>query len=541
MQVIEALIAGVRGAENGQAYVYRRGTTSAATWYADYDGSAANSTGNAITLDANGGAEIYVNEPVRVVAKSPANVTIREWDVMTPSSAVELVSTAFTGNDYVTGAAAVNKPAWLDVVMNKWLTKHGAPDWDVKVGSVTNDIPFFLSKFIGMVFYVKDEEYGGVGDGVTDDTAAITAAVAAANTAGGGAVVFSAGTYRTTSVINVPVGVSLIGVGAGAVTITIDHASADALSFTGASGLRRQWLLGLSVVASQPNAGNMVVLGTAGVSLVIAGCTIGDGGNAQSHLIEGTVGTVDLSVRDTQFTVVGSSAIRKTGGDGLLLASGISVVASGTYASNMLRWDGSSHIEGSTFDASGVTSGTYVCLSLSGSTVDERNRVTGCTFLGGSSTGYAIEQGGTGLAHLSEANNLFDSITAYSVTSADSDRVVLGSREHRYLTVQDDSAAITLPSDQFGTILLERTVTGVVALTAAACVPLGAMFRLIVHNNGSGGNVTVGMTSGWAVDTSPAVSNNTVTTFLFVARDTLTGGSAPYWQKVSSHLSTAEY
>ena len=43
------------------------------------------------------------------------------------------------------------------------------------------------------VFDVRD--YGALGDGVTDDSAAILAALNAANAAGGGAVYFSAGTY----------------------------------------------------------------------------------------------------------------------------------------------------------------------------------------------------------------------------------------------------------------------------------------------------------------------------------------------------------
>jgi hypothetical protein len=70
-------------------------------------------------------------------------------------------------------------------------------------GSVTN--PFFN---------VKD--YGAVGDGVADDTAAIAAATAAAAPATGtlgGSVVLPAGKYRVTSTISVPLGVTIQGVG----------------------------------------------------------------------------------------------------------------------------------------------------------------------------------------------------------------------------------------------------------------------------------------------------------------------------------------
>lgn len=47
---------------------------------------------------------------------------------------------------------------------------------------------------------VKDPAYGAVGDGVTDDTAAINAAISAAGTAGGGIVFFPPGTYLSSGV-----------------------------------------------------------------------------------------------------------------------------------------------------------------------------------------------------------------------------------------------------------------------------------------------------------------------------------------------------
>jgi len=52
------------------------------------------------------------------------------------------------------------------------------------------------------VFNVKAAGFGAVGDGVTDDTAAILAAITAAVSAGGGAIFFPDGTYNITSPFN---------------------------------------------------------------------------------------------------------------------------------------------------------------------------------------------------------------------------------------------------------------------------------------------------------------------------------------------------
>ncbi|KWX71621.1 hypothetical protein AMQ84_27250 [Paenibacillus riograndensis] len=65
----------------------------------------------------------------------------------------------------------------------------------------------------GVIYNVK--EYGAVGDGVTDDTAAINSAIAAALANGGGQVFFPPGEYVISQTIFVPAKVNIVGSGSG--------------------------------------------------------------------------------------------------------------------------------------------------------------------------------------------------------------------------------------------------------------------------------------------------------------------------------------
>lgn len=58
---------------------------------------------------------------------------------------------------------------------------------------------------------VKGAAFGAIGDGTTDDTAAIQAAINAVGAAGGGVVYFPPGSYKTTSTVTLAQNVSLVG------------------------------------------------------------------------------------------------------------------------------------------------------------------------------------------------------------------------------------------------------------------------------------------------------------------------------------------
>ena len=88
--------------------------------------------------------------------------------------------------------------------------------------------------------YLNVLAFGAVGDGVTDDTAAIQAAVDAAVTVGGGEVVFPPGTYKVATAIQLKPGVFLRGAGsspsAGTITTILGTAGQNVIELPAAGG-----------------------------------------------------------------------------------------------------------------------------------------------------------------------------------------------------------------------------------------------------------------------------------------------------------------
>lgn len=86
---------------------------------------------------------------------------------------------------------------------------------NIETGVYNND-----QKLTGAWFNVKDATYGAVGDGTTNDTAAIQAAINAASAAGGGTVLLPVGTYSVTT-LSLKSYVRLQGVSRGAVMLKL--------------------------------------------------------------------------------------------------------------------------------------------------------------------------------------------------------------------------------------------------------------------------------------------------------------------------------
>lgn len=209
MHLISPLASGLVGAENGVARIYRRGTSTRATVYTDFEATTADSSGDDIDLDSSGGAVVYVNELVRVQVYSSLGQLVRDFISGDGAYAVEAISPAFTGTDYTTGQRAASKPTTAGAIFDLWLTSAGAIDWKVLFSGAAADLQDALGSIYGLFFNVKSPEFGALGDGSTDDTAAWQAAHDAAEAAGGGIVVAPPGIYNISSAVSWKTGVHL--------------------------------------------------------------------------------------------------------------------------------------------------------------------------------------------------------------------------------------------------------------------------------------------------------------------------------------------
>jgi hypothetical protein len=125
-------------------------------------------------------------------------------------------------------------------------------------------------------FFVK--QFGAVGDGVTDDTAAIQAAFTACGAAGGGVVFFSTGSYLITSTINWPAGITITALGAsgtfspdysGSRTEILAKTNITAFNIAGGVGCRVENLAFIGVINA--GVGNAII--TSSIFMEVIACS----------------------------------------------------------------------------------------------------------------------------------------------------------------------------------------------------------------------------------------------------------------------------
>ena len=216
----------------GRVYTYAAGTLTPLASYTTQAGGTSNT--NPVVLDADGTAQIWLtsSSSYRIIEKTAADVTIRDADNILPTELAELSSTAAGKGDALVAVK-------LDATGSAARTQH---DKNADVVSV--------------------KDFGAVGNGSTDDTAAIQAAIDAVTSLSGasrgGEVFLPAGCYRTTAQILLKHGVSLRGQtsrspgGAynGSTAILGDHTGAAILSLKGAHCCR---VIGLSILSTSAN------------------------------------------------------------------------------------------------------------------------------------------------------------------------------------------------------------------------------------------------------------------------------------------------
>jgi hypothetical protein len=472
MKLVEFLVSGVAGAEDGTATFVLRGTASSAAsvLYSDFEGTTQPGT-NIITLDSNGAAEVYCDAYCDVTLKTEAGATIRTVTVGNAGTTVEVISDSFTGTDYSGAPTAVSEPITLTALLNKWNDSAGASDWKVDVDGVATNLSSAVAGFTGMFVNVKDPAYGAVGDGVTDDTTAISNAIGAAD---GGIVFFPPGTYKVTAVNGLSeANFHLMGSGAGISIITSNTINADILAVTNNTTTGIKIVQGLGFAATA--AIRYHALLEDGQNVWFRDCVF-DCTNAE-YAVSHNSGSVDaVYTFDNCRFILGASTL------GAVLA-GISTesisyifntctfsVASG-FAGDILS---GSHMHASNciFDASAVTSGTYYHVDA------ESNNLNGVytgTFIGnkfydGGSSGFAFDFSNLSAnSNFREDNNMFVGFTdptahtdaghiydfpASTGASHTGNNIILGSRRGKtlYFTLTDST------NDLIASIVAENMV-----------------------------------------------------------------------------------
>ena len=227
---LQELAAGFSGAPNGSVEIKKRETTTDASVFTDFTGGSLR-TGSRHTLDSNGALQAFVSEPVDIYVYDSAGALVYTSTSVTDRGETTFYAgQSFTGTDPVTAKSAVNKPVAVSTVLDLFKTAFGSTDLNLQKDVASTPAtwsPKRLSITVGTAFLnIKDPAYGAIGDGTTDDTAAIQAAIDAAEAAGGGIVLLPPGTYKVTGalVIDSP-GVSVVGIGAPIVVTTSSSAN----------------------------------------------------------------------------------------------------------------------------------------------------------------------------------------------------------------------------------------------------------------------------------------------------------------------------
>ena len=184
----------------GKLYTYAAGTTTPQTSYTDYGGLTANL--NPVILDSRGEASVWLDTAMYKMALYDSdNVLIWTVDNLNGGDVATLAELAASGGSNLIGFLQAG------------------------IGAVATTVQAKLRESVSVL------DFGAVGDGVTDDTAAIQAAINAVNTLPmNGVVYLPSGTYKITTALSVPYGVSIFGDGGTASIIQAE--GCNGLNFT---------------------------------------------------------------------------------------------------------------------------------------------------------------------------------------------------------------------------------------------------------------------------------------------------------------------
>lgn len=546
MKLIEALAAGIRGAEVGSAVLLRRGTSTNATYYTDFEFQQQYSA-SPIALDSNGGAVLYVNELVDVIVRDADGVIVREFVAGDNATSVEVISQSFTGVDYEDGSSGASKPTTLATVLDAWKTSAGAIDFKVSFNGVPTNLQ---SAFSSTFFNVRS--YGAIGNGVADDRTAIINAQAAAVAAGGGVVYFPAGTYRITSAITPAANISWMGCGGTSTKIAIDNAAGGILSLAG-NGVGTQtafaglWFGCINVASASIVTYSGITTG----EFHFTDCVFGNDALTTASLYAGAGGTASLKTVFTRcyFKLAASSAqLLINSGIGRLIVRDCDLVNANTTGTIMVDCDDNGVFEGNKFDWSAGAVGPGIQYIRIAPTFANGIAIVGNRFMANGAMACvaiynqlavpffdAMEYGNSFGNMLSSAPGCTPyayTLDGYCPTAGD---IAIGGHQTRYSRIEAITSAaanITVDPKSKGTTTILRNGGGNVTLNAnkGSC---GDRWTLHLSNT-TGGAITVTGGTNIIFDPTAAPLNVNNNGFAEVCLQWLpSAGSVGFWYQIS--------
>lgn len=215
--LVKPLASGFAAAPSGKAYFYQPGTLIQAT-VTDEDGTP---LAQPLILDVNGAYIAYTTDQRRLIVQTSAGVTVADIDPVDTEEAkqVKVDNASFTSTT-------------IDGVLTAAGTSLKGKNWQYAVS--TGNGMAISTWMTGLVVNVKAMAVPAVGDGITDDTAAIQAALDYVGTVGGGTVYLPPGTYLISAQLALASknSVRLAGAGPGVTTIKASGGTQNGLSFT---------------------------------------------------------------------------------------------------------------------------------------------------------------------------------------------------------------------------------------------------------------------------------------------------------------------
>lgn len=486
---------GYPGAASGSVRFYQPTTLIPVVVYSN--DAATTAITQPIALDANGrsATPIYVTKMVRMIVYDSNGALLQDVERSDGERAetVSLVNTSWPG-------AASEDAAWTALA-----TSLGGTNGNFKANATGSGARSVQAKLTERIS-VKD--FFAAGNGIADDTAAFTAAIAYAALLNGAIIDVPAGTYLTSSTVNITAnGISLKGAGSLSSVIKNTSASGDAITVNGS----RLFIEDIGISHSSTSSGSGVTLATnasyvtmsrlriSGHNLsgildtggstrpVVQFCEIIGNGNATQNCIVLAGGTTSSGIGPTSPIILGNTLTTGIGASGYAILLGGSA---GNAATNVL------------------VIGNYIFTSSQGFSTA---RVNGCSIVSNATasdvtTPFIIGTNTTALIDIGNVS-LAASVT-YNDASAQSYNVYANPRSGRWTagytgttTNVASTSAYAVDNGQFNHHRVNGTVA---AITITISNPLvtpagqGATISFFLENN-SGGVVTFAFGAGYRV------------------------------------------